>query len=303
MSHVKDMIADKGKRLIVNINDLRRKNPTRAAELLASSFNEHLAFCRALKEYVSSLEPSYAKSNEDFFIGFEGSFGKRHVTPRSLNARFLGNLICVEGIVTKVSLVRPKLVRSVHYCSATQKVMERKYTDLTSYEGFPSSTAYPTKDEDGNLLETEYGLSVYKDHQTLTIQEMPEKAPAGQLPRSVDIVCDDDLVDRCKPGDRVQIVGNYRCLPGKMGGYTTGTFRTVVIANNISQLNKDANLNITRDEVNLCKKLASKAGIFDLLAKSLAPSIYGHEYVKKAILCLLLGGIEKVLNNGTRLRG
>lgn len=43
------------------------------------------------------------------------------------------------------------------------------------------SSAYPTKDEDGNLLETEFGLSKYKDHQTLTIQEMPEKAPAGWL--------------------------------------------------------------------------------------------------------------------------
>lgn len=132
---------------------------------------------------------------------------------------------------------------------------------------------------------------------------MPEKAPAGQLPRSVDIICDDDLVDRCKPGDRVQIVGNYRCLQSKHGGYTSGTFRTILIANNISQLNKENNLSITREEINLCKKLAKKKDIFELLAKSLAPSIHGNEYVKKAILCLLLGGSEKNLPNGTRLRG
>ncbi|XP_035777764.1 DNA replication licensing factor Mcm3-like [Anopheles albimanus] len=302
-AHVRKMINDKSKRLVVNINDIRRKNPPRAIGLLNSAFDEQLAFSRALKEFVSSIDPSYAKTHEDFHVAFEGSFGNKHVTPRSLTSRFLGNLVCVEGIVTKVSLIRPKVVKSVHYCAATKKVIERRYTDLTSFDAVPSSAVYPTKDEDGNLLETEFGLSVYKDHQTLSIQEMPEKAPAGQLPRSVDIICDDDLVDRCKPGDRVQIVGNYRCLPGKQGGYTTGTFRTVLIANNISQLNKESSLSVTREEINLCKKLAKNNDIFELLSRSLAPSIHGHEYVKKAILCLLLGGIEKNLANGTRLRG
>lgn len=85
------------------------------------------------------------------------------------------------------------------------------------------------KDDENNPLETEFGLCCYKDHQTLTIQEMPEKAPAGQLPRSVDIVSVDDLVDKVKPGDRVQIVGVYRCLPAKQGGFTSGTFRYVKV--------------------------------------------------------------------------
>lgn len=194
-------------------------------------------------------------------------------------------------------------MRSVHYCAATKKTLERKYTDLTSLEAVPSSSAYPTKDDDGNLLETEFGLSVYKDHQSLTIQEMPEKAPAGQLPRFIDVICDDDLVDSCKPGDRIQIVGSYRCLPNKQGGYTNGTFRTILIANNISQLNKENSLVVSREDIALCKKLAKNNDMFDLLSTSLAPSIHGHEYVKKAILCLLLGGNEKNLPNGTRLRG
>lgn len=48
--------------------------------------------------------------------------------------------------------------------------MERKYTDMTSLDPYPSTAAYPTKDEDGNLLETEYGLCTFKDHQTFSIQ-------------------------------------------------------------------------------------------------------------------------------------
>lgn len=87
MAHVKDMIADNAKRLIVNINDLRRKAPARALALLNNAFDEQLSFSRALKEYVSTLQPSFAKTYEDFFIGFEGSFGNRHVTPRTLHAR------------------------------------------------------------------------------------------------------------------------------------------------------------------------------------------------------------------------
>nr|XP_046156303.1 MCM3 minichromosome maintenance deficient 3 (S. cerevisiae), like isoform X1 [Oncorhynchus gorbuscha] len=302
---VRSMVSENRCRLIVNINDLRRRNEKRAKALLKDSFNELVAFQGALKDFVASIDATYAKQFEEFHVGFEGSFGTKHVTPRTLAARYLGNLVCVEGIVTKCSLVRPKITRSVHYCPATKKTLERKYTDLTSLDAFPSSSIYPTKDEENNPLETEFGLCVYKDHQTLTIQEMPEKAPAGQLPRSVDIIANDDLVDKVKPGDRVQMVGIYRCLPAKQGGFTSGTFRTILLANHVKWMSKEIVPTFSAEDINKIKKFckAHSKDVFEHLSCSLAPSIHGHEYIKKAILCLLLGGNETNLENGTRIRG
>ena len=41
--------------------------------------------------------------------------------------------------------VKPKVVKSVHYCPATEKTIERTYTDLTSLDAYPSTAAYPTQ--------------------------------------------------------------------------------------------------------------------------------------------------------------
>ena len=178
------------------------------------------------------------------------------------------------------------------------------YRDATSLRGGATSSVYPTKDKDDNVLETEYGLSIYEDHQVVTIQEMPEKAPPGQLPRSVDIVCDNDLVHRVKPGDRVQIAGVYRSLAGRVTGMVSGTFRTAVIANYVQPLAKDANrLILSEKDIENITKLAKRKDLFELLGRSVATSICGHPLIKKAICLILVGGAEKNLENGTHIRG
>lgn len=174
--------------------------------------------------------------------------------------------------------------------------------------GAASTSVYPTEDDEGNPLVTEYGYSTYRDHQTISIQEMPERAPAGQLPRSVDVIMDDDMVDRVKPGDRIQLVGVYRSLGNRNAGAGSSTFRTLVLANNVILLSSKsgggiAQATITDTDIRNINKISKHRKVFELLSQSLAPSIYGHDHIKKAILLMLLGGMEKNLENGTHLRG
>ena len=79
----------------------------------------------------------------------------------------------------------------------------------------------------------------------MCLQELPETAPPGQLPRSTDIYAEDDLVDACKPGDRVSVVGIYKAVPPRANGTTSGQFRAVLVANNVKRMVRDAGAHLT----------------------------------------------------------
>ena len=118
-------------------------------------------------------------------MGFIGELGYHKVSPRKLLSTFLNQMVCIVGIVTKCSLVHPKIVKSVHYCEVTKKFTTREYQDECNFGTMPSRTnTLPTKDEAGNLMTTEVGMCKFVDNQRVTLQELPETAPAGQLPRS-----------------------------------------------------------------------------------------------------------------------
>ncbi|KAJ5934323.1 DNA replication licensing factor mcm3 [Penicillium verhagenii] len=300
------------RRLTVSIDELRAHNRELADGLLTSPFEYSEAFDRALKEVVKTLPGRPARETSDevnYYCAYVGAFGEFSCNPRTLGSGHLNRMVSLEGIVTKCSLVRPKVIQSVHYSEKKDRFLARKYRDQTmTASGATSLNVYPQEDEDKNPLITEYGYSTYMDHQSISIQEMPERAPAGQLPRSVDVILDDDLVDKAKPGDRIQLVGTYRSLGNRNASSGSSTFRTIVMANNIIQLSSKsgggiAQATITDTDIRNINKIAKKKNVFELLAKSLAPSIHGHDYIKKAILLMLLGGMEKNLENGTHLRG
>ncbi|ROW05223.1 hypothetical protein VSDG_00415 [Cytospora chrysosperma] len=299
------------RRLVVNIDHVRDHNSQIADGLLVNPFDYTLAFNHALKQIVKTIPQARPDQTDDevmYYCAWAGSFGLHACNPRTLSAHHLNHMVSVEGIVTRCSLIRPKIVKSVHYNETENKFHFREYRDQTMTNGVTTNSVYPQEDEKGNPLMTEYGWCTYRDHQTISIQEMPERAPAGQLPRGVDVILDDDLVDTVKPGDRIQMVGIYRTLGNRNTNHSSALFKTIILANNIVLLASKsgggiATAPITDTDLRNINKIAKSKNLFEMLSQSLAPSIFGHDHIKKAILLMLLGGMEKNLENGTHLRG
>ncbi|EEP81678.1 DNA replication licensing factor mcm3 [Uncinocarpus reesii 1704] len=315
-SILKLLMLNRGlRRLTVSLDEIRAHNRELANGLLTQPFEYSQAFDHALRDVIQTLDVESTRRTKEeiedtaWYCAYVGAFGEYACNPRTLSSSHLNRMVALEGIVTKCSLVRPKVVKSVHYNPKKDNFLVREYRDQTmTATGATSLNVYPQEDDQGNPLVTEYGYCKYRDHQMISIQEMPERAPAGQLPRGVDVILDDDLVDKVKPGDRIQLVGIYRSLGNRNANSGSSTFRTVILANNIIHLASKsgggvAQATITDTDIRNINKLSKKKKVFELLSQSLAPSIYGHDYIKKAILLMLLGGMEKNLDNGTHLRG
>ena len=315
-SRIQELLNQSKTRFPLNLDHLRQSYPNLVPVLLSHPLQCLKALETTLQTIIEDMsDESNTKKRQGnvmyrkphYTFAFEGTFGKNHVTPRGLNAYSIHNLVAVNGIVTRMSIVRPKLLQSVHYCDTTKVGHVKEYYDQYNLVADKTlqkeSNTFPKKDKDDNPLTTEYGFCKYKDHQVLLVQEMPERAPTGMMPHSVEVILEEDLVDKVKPGDRVQVTGIYKAIVGHNTSLNA-MFKGVLIATNIHVLSTEVDTPlVSAEDVRNIRKLAERKDIFDLLSRSVAPSIYGHSYIKKAILLMLLGGTEKVLESKTHLRG
>ena len=313
-----DTAVNEGKqRIIINLDELRTYDTSTGGsltkELIAHPRNFQQAITQALHDFRLDVNQ---KNVDDLFYGVSGPIGDHLVSPRKLNSQFLNQIVCLDGIVTKTSLVNPKLVTLSQYCQESNQWTTTHFTSETDLTARPTRFAIPTKDSKDRPLEVEYGFSEFVDHQVITIQERPESAPAGQMPRSCNVVADNDLADACKPGDRVKIYGVYRIMPNRVQGAASGIYHPILIANNIEVASQTLQLNLTDTDVGNVRFIAGykdpKTNTVDehennevlkLLARSLAPSIYGHDRIKEALVLMLAGGTETNLGDGTHIRG
>jgi len=142
------------RRLVVSIDEIREHSRELADGILYSPFDYSLAFDAALKNIIATI-PNRAPFEQDeermYYVAYSGAFGQNACNPRTLNSSLLNRMVCLEGIVTKCSLVRPKVVKSVHWNEKKGTFLFREYRDQTmSANGPASSSVYPQQDNEGN---------------------------------------------------------------------------------------------------------------------------------------------------------
>ena len=206
------------------------KNPMQVLNLIERHLNE---ISKDLKgEKIVQKQSVEEKKENPIRINCIGNLGKNLVSPRGLRAMLSNQYVGVQGIVIRTSIVRPKLVYSVHYCEETNNGTIKEYHDQMTlnpsdknlngnFQGQANSyisNAVPTKDNNQNPLSFEYGFSKFKQFQIILVQELPERTPVGQLPRSVEVILEEDLVDKVKPGDRVEVRGVFKIISSQSEG-------------------------------------------------------------------------------------
>jgi len=243
---------------------------------------------------------------------YEISFIARSATPpraiREVSAHDIGALIRVKGIVTRITEVRPMMKVATYICDVCgneiyQIINKKKYSPVSEC---PSAQCQQNRNKRPVLPQTRG--SKFVKFQEIRLQESPEEVPEGNVPRSIIVYAMGENTRRAQCGDKVSIDGVWLPIPNVGGfgamraGLTSNTFlqcmRLVKEKKGYDLREQDRSL---RAEV---MAMAKDPRIYDKLARSIAPEIYGLEDVKKALLLALVSGVTKVAaSDGLKIRG
>lgn len=258
-------------------------------------------FNEAAKEVVLSMFPAYERIHKNIYVRITGLPLIEEI--RSLRQMHLNQLVRTHGVVTSTTSVLPQL-RVVKYdCNRCSYVLG-PFVQSQDHEVKPSSC--PECQSSGpfsvNIEET-----VYQNYQRICIQEPPGSVTAGRVPRSKDVILLGDLCDSCRPGDEIELTGIYSNSYDGSLNIANGfpVFSTVITANYIQKKDNwtSVSSSLTEDELKEIVRLSKDVNISKRIIASIAPAIYGHMDIKRAIALSLFGGESKNPGQKHRVRG
>jgi replicative DNA helicase Mcm len=264
------------------------------AERLLNKPEEYLQHAgKGAYEQLRIEDAEYAEKIEKINPRIVKLLGKEQL--RKLGSRQMAKLVMVEGIIVRATPVRPMVLQAAFKCKrcGTMNMEEQTGQFLKA----PAICQAPDCGRDGPF-EFAQEESTFIDSQDLRLQEKPEDLPPGQLPRTLAVkLVGDDIVDIARPGDHIAIVGIVRAFaPSLMGMGKLRTFILQLDANSVEVLGKEPETSPpTPEEEEKMHALAKDPWVHRKIMSSIAPSIYGYEHIKEAIMYLLFGGVSKSL--------
>src|SRR5918992_1417118 len=300
------MMASNFISLVVDYIDFDTFNPGLAKQITHNPDDMLEAFNEAILSILSEIHPDYAQEIRDKIKVRIGNYTVQKGL-RDINADVIDKLIGVSGMVVRSSEVKPLAKKIGYRCLNCNIINEAQLKGLLLKK--PLKCINCSEKE----LEMAPENSIFTDFQMVRLQELPEDLPAGQLPHYVEVTVMGDLVDQCRPGDRIMLTGIIRIEQEQISPQMkTSLFRLRMEGNNIEYLGGRAGSKDTRtveriaisaeDEKNI-SSIAGKPDAYDKLIASLAPHVYGHEVIKEAILLLIVGSVTKKLDDGSTRRG
>lgn len=239
-------------------------------------------------------------------VYIKASSKERPFTIREVKASYIGQLVRISGIVTRCSDVKPLMKVAVYTCEECgfeiyQEVTARVFMPLLEC---PSKRCGINKSL-GNLI-LQLRASKFLKFQEAKIQELAEHVPKGHIPRTMTIHLRGELTRKVAPGDVVELSGIFLPIPytgfrAMRAGLVADTYLEAMSVSHFKKKYEDYEFRV--DEEEQIARLAEDGDIYNKLARSLAPEIFGHEDVKKALLLLLVGAPHRKLKDGMKIRG
>ncbi|MBI4131644.1 MAG: minichromosome maintenance protein MCM [Nitrosarchaeum sp.] len=308
IEQIDEMMPKSAKYIIVDYNDLVVEPEI---EIIFTTDPDRIlnAFSRAIKEALQTRFPDYAeKIKDEVRVRLVNYPLQRSL--RQINAETIGNIASVSGMVVRASEVKPLAKELVFVCPDDHqtKVIQLKGMDVK----IPIVCDNPSCKHRDFELKPE--ASKFIDFQILRLQELPEDLPPGQLPHYIDVTIRQDLVDNARPGDRIILTGIVRVEQESIAGITrghSGLYRLRIEGNNIEFLGgrgSKTSRKIQREEVSpedekMIKTLSESPNVYQRLIDSFAPHIQGQSLIKEAILLLIVGSTQRLLGDGSKIRG
>lgn len=301
--------------LEVSLEDLARYNEGLYNELLSDPLLYIEIFEMAAKEALEATlpgvnVPALVPAIQILLVG--------DISPlplRGLSSNHVSKLVCVTGIVISSSRVQAKAVRMGIQCKFCKFKTYLNIGSGISTMELPKQCSNPEPPDDAankcrpNPFVVLPDETDYIDQQIMKLQEAPETIPTGEMPRHIQLLVERNLVSRAVPGTRIVLVGVSALYAASRTGRNAG--ETSVRTPYIKALGVQVDSvgagrvfsSFSEDEVTEFKAMARRRDIYEHIVSQIAPVIYGHEDIKKALACQLFGGCRKVLPDGMKLRG